>query len=104
MEMVASWTKGLCVDIAQKQVQNHHDSDNSEFGSEGDKELAAWTVLDVGTGNGLLLQELAKQGYILFLFLFGRFIFLFLLACSFRKHIVEILPRPWLWYHLHAIS
>ncbi|KAI3726436.1 hypothetical protein L1987_66233 [Smallanthus sonchifolius] len=63
MEMVASWTKSVCVDIAQKQVQNHHDNDNSELGSEGDRDLAAWTVLDVGTGNGLLLQELAKQGF-----------------------------------------
>ncbi|MFS7973471.1 putative Methyltransferase domain-containing protein [Helianthus anomalus] len=63
MEMVASWTKGLCVDIAQKQEQNHHDNESSETGSEGDRDLAAWTVLDVGTGNGLLLQELAKQGF-----------------------------------------
>ncbi|CAH1412760.1 unnamed protein product [Lactuca virosa] len=28
-----------------------------------DKDLAGWSVLDVGTGNGLLLQELAKQGF-----------------------------------------
>ncbi|KAD1748763.1 hypothetical protein E3N88_42348 [Mikania micrantha] len=63
MEMVASWTKDLCVDIAQKQLQNHHDNENSEHSSEVDRDLAAWTVLDVGTGNGLLLQELAKQGF-----------------------------------------
>nr|CAD1822758.1 unnamed protein product [Ananas comosus var. bracteatus] len=27
------------------------------------KDLSSWSVLDVGTGNGLLLQELAKQGF-----------------------------------------
>ncbi|KAJ9562189.1 hypothetical protein OSB04_007349 [Centaurea solstitialis] len=63
MEMVASWTKGLCVDISQKQVQNHIDNDNSELNGQGDIDLAAWSVLDVGTGNGLLLQELSKQGF-----------------------------------------
>lgn len=59
MEMVASWTKSLCVDIAQKHVQNNHENDNSER----ETDLTDWSVLDVGTGNGLLLQELAKQGY-----------------------------------------
>ncbi|KAI3500172.1 hypothetical protein L1887_35989 [Cichorium endivia] len=65
MEMVASWTKGLCVDISQKQMQNHHDNvnDNSDLDKQGEKDLADWSVLDVGTGNGLLLQELAKQGF-----------------------------------------
>ncbi|KAI3669665.1 hypothetical protein L6452_40994 [Arctium lappa] len=63
MEMVASWTKGLCVDISQKQVHQHHDNDNSELNKQGDIDLAAWSVLDVGTGNGLLLQELSKQGF-----------------------------------------
>ncbi|GKC39485.1 eEF1A lysine methyltransferase 2, partial [Tanacetum coccineum] len=58
MEMVATWTKGLCVDLSQKRVQNG--SDDSE---QVETDLAAWSVLDVGTGNGLLLQELAKQGY-----------------------------------------
>ena len=62
MEMVASWTRGLCVDISQRKVQNHHDNGDSEFVSQEEKEIAAWSVLDVGTGNGLLLQELFKQG------------------------------------------
>lgn len=62
MEMVASWTKGLCVDISHRHVQNHHDDDDSENVKQEEKDLAAWSVLDVGTGNGLLLQELAKQG------------------------------------------
>ncbi|GJS01834.1 eEF1A lysine methyltransferase 2 [Tanacetum coccineum] len=57
MEMVATWTKGICVDLSQKRVQNG--SDDSE---QVETDLAAWSVLDVGTGNGLLLQELAKQG------------------------------------------
>ncbi|KAL4557087.1 hypothetical protein LXL04_035257 [Taraxacum kok-saghyz] len=59
MEMVASWTKGLCDDISKKEVENHHENDNSEF----KKDLGAWSVLDVATGNGLLLQELSKQGF-----------------------------------------
>lgn len=68
MEVVASWTKGLCVDLSQKELQNHHENDNSDLDKQGKKiDLADWSVLDVGTGNGLLLQELAKQGYIIYL-------------------------------------
>nr|KAJ0210949.1 hypothetical protein LSAT_V11C400217150 [Lactuca sativa] len=64
MEVVASWTKGLCVDLSQKELQNHHENDNSDLDKQGKKiDLADWSVLDVGTGNGLLLQELAKQGF-----------------------------------------
>ncbi|KAL5554887.1 hypothetical protein UlMin_037123 [Ulmus minor] len=47
MEVVASWTKTLCTDISQP-----HNLD-----------LSTWSVLDIGTGNGLLLQQLAKQGF-----------------------------------------
>ena len=53
METVASWTKSLCTDISQSHLVNHVQSD---------KNLSSWSVLDIGTGNGLLLQELAKQG------------------------------------------
>ncbi|CAI9282684.1 unnamed protein product [Lactuca saligna] len=63
MEVVASWTKGLCVDLSQKELQNHHENDNSDLDKQGKRDLADWSVLDVGTGNGLLLQELAKQGF-----------------------------------------
>ena len=63
MEMVASWKKGLCADISQRHLQIQHKIDDSESVSQEDKDLARWSVLDVGTGNGLLLQELAKQGY-----------------------------------------
>ncbi|CAI9303261.1 unnamed protein product [Lactuca saligna] len=62
MEMVASWTKGLCVNISQRHLQIQHKNDDSESVNQEDKELAGWRVLDVGTGNGLLFQELAKQG------------------------------------------
>ncbi|XP_004303333.1 PREDICTED: methyltransferase-like protein 10-like isoform 2 [Fragaria vesca subsp. vesca] len=40
MEVVAAWTKTLCIDVSQ-----------------------GWSVLDIGTGNGLLLQELSKLGF-----------------------------------------
>ncbi|KAI3722746.1 hypothetical protein L2E82_33814 [Cichorium intybus] len=63
MEMVASWTKGLCIDISQKHLQNHNNDNDSESVNQEEKDLASWSVLDVGTGNGLLLQELAKQGF-----------------------------------------
>ncbi|KAL4577581.1 hypothetical protein LXL04_013690 [Taraxacum kok-saghyz] len=63
MEMVASWTKGICTDISQKHLQNQHNDSDSESVSKEEKDLSGWSVLDVGTGNGLLLQELAKQGF-----------------------------------------
>lgn len=65
MVVVASWTKNLCVNISQGRTQNLTDdgSCKSETGEEVIKYLSGWSVLDIGTGNGLLLQELAKQGY-----------------------------------------
>ncbi|KAF3444331.1 hypothetical protein FNV43_RR14021 [Rhamnella rubrinervis] len=60
MEVVASWTKSLCIDISQGHIL---DDIKSEPVEDGDKYLSTWSVLDVGTGNGLLLQELAKQGF-----------------------------------------
>lgn len=63
MEMVASWTKSLCFDISQGHLQNHLNDTNSETGGQDEKDLKTWSVLDVGTGNGLLLQELAKHGF-----------------------------------------
>ncbi|KAI5428118.1 hypothetical protein KIW84_033213 [Lathyrus oleraceus] len=62
MEVVASWTKTLCIDISQGRIPNHVDDVKEETGELGDKLLSSWNVLDIGTGNGLLLQELAKQG------------------------------------------
>ncbi|GAU32765.1 hypothetical protein TSUD_323330 [Trifolium subterraneum] len=62
MEVVASWTKALCIDISQGRIPNHVDDVKAEAGELDDKILSSWNVLDIGTGNGLLLQELAKQG------------------------------------------
>ncbi|XP_062107480.1 uncharacterized protein LOC133818561 [Humulus lupulus] len=63
MEVVASWTKSLCVDISKSHRPNHVDDETSDSVEYGDKYLTSWSVLDIGTGNGLLLQELAKQGF-----------------------------------------
>ncbi|GMY24285.1 EEF1A lysine methyltransferase 2 [Fagus crenata] len=63
MEVVASWTKSLCIDISRGHLPNHVDDIKSEPVDQGDKYLSAWSVLDIGTGNGLLLQEIAKQGF-----------------------------------------
>lgn len=63
MEIVASWTKNLCIDVSQDHIPNHVDDGKAEPAEHGNKNLSSWSVLDVGTGNGLLLQELAKQGY-----------------------------------------
>ncbi|KAJ1443204.1 S-adenosyl-L-methionine-dependent methyltransferase [Sesbania bispinosa] len=63
MEVVASWTKALCIDISQGRIPNHVDDVKAEASEQGDKILSSWSVLDIGTGNGLLLQELAKQGF-----------------------------------------
>ncbi|XP_042505586.1 EEF1A lysine methyltransferase 2-like [Macadamia integrifolia] len=63
MDVVASWTKNLCIDIAQGRVQNLVNDVGSESAEQAAKDLSGWSILDVGTGNGLLLQELAKQGF-----------------------------------------
>ncbi|XP_042502865.1 EEF1A lysine methyltransferase 2-like [Macadamia integrifolia] len=63
MDVVASWTKNLCIDIAQGRVNNLVDDVGSQSTEQGVNDLSGWSVLDVGTGNGLLLQELAKQGF-----------------------------------------
>ncbi|OMO55585.1 N-lysine methyltransferase See1-like protein [Corchorus capsularis] len=63
MDTVTSWTKSLCIDIAQGHLPNHADEAKPEPVEQGDKYLPSWSVLDIGTGNGLLLQELAKQGF-----------------------------------------
>ena len=65
MDVIASWTKGLCFEISQGCIPNHVDDIKSETVEESDKYLSSWSVLDIGTGNGLLLHELAKLGYTL---------------------------------------
>ncbi|CAI9110619.1 OLC1v1010676C1 [Oldenlandia corymbosa var. corymbosa] len=62
MEIVASWTKGLCSEFSQGQLSNHVENAITESAGQ-QKEFSNWSVLDIGTGNGLLLQELAKQGF-----------------------------------------
>ncbi|KAG5528065.1 hypothetical protein RHGRI_028862 [Rhododendron griersonianum] len=66
METVASWTKSLCTDICQGHLLNPVDDDESGSVEQSCKDLISWSVLDIGTGNGLLLQELAKQGLVIF--------------------------------------
>ncbi|WOL03990.1 protein-lysine N-methyltransferase mettl10-like [Canna indica] len=62
METVAAWTRTLCADISQSQKAG--DSSNCKSDSDStSKDLSSWNVLDLGTGNGLLLQQLAKQGF-----------------------------------------
>ncbi|KAJ6875280.1 EEF1A lysine methyltransferase 2 [Populus alba x Populus x berolinensis] len=63
MDVIASWTKGLCFEISQGCIPNHVDDIKSETVEESDKYLSSWSVLDIGTGNGLLLHELAKLGF-----------------------------------------
>ncbi|OAY85064.1 protein-lysine N-methyltransferase mettl10 [Ananas comosus] len=62
MDTVATWTKNLCLNLSQggnAAAQSNHISESGET----IKDLSSWSVLDVGTGNGLLLQALAKQGF-----------------------------------------
>ncbi|XP_065848561.1 uncharacterized protein [Euphorbia lathyris] len=63
MDTVVSWTKSLCIKISQGQSSNHADDSMPESVDQGGKCLSSWSVLDIGTGNGVLLQELAKQGF-----------------------------------------
>ncbi|KAL4324300.1 hypothetical protein GQ457_11G005210 [Hibiscus cannabinus] len=63
MDTVTSWTRSLCIDISQGHMPNHVDEAKREPVAQDEKYLTCWSVLDIGTGNGLLLQELAKQGF-----------------------------------------
>ncbi|KAM7278685.1 hypothetical protein ACFE04_005819 [Oxalis oulophora] len=63
MQVVASWTKSLCINISKGCIPNHSDDAKHVRGEEDDKYLSGWSTLDVGTGNGLLLHALAKQGF-----------------------------------------
>ncbi|KAF6137541.1 hypothetical protein GIB67_031820 [Kingdonia uniflora] len=64
MDTVATWTKNLCINISQGHMQDMPNEVSSEESiKQGITDLSTWSVLDLGTGNGLLLQELAKQGF-----------------------------------------
>ncbi|KAH6759952.1 S-adenosyl-L-methionine-dependent methyltransferases superfamily protein [Perilla frutescens var. frutescens] len=63
MENMATWTRNLCLEISQRNLPSHVDSTNCLPAGQSEKDLSSWSVLDVGTGNGLLLQELSKLGF-----------------------------------------
>ncbi|KAL5726639.1 hypothetical protein ACHQM5_009665 [Ranunculus cassubicifolius] len=65
MDIVGTWTKNLCINISRGNMEHLDDDVTSESDSAEQtlSELSSWSVLDVGTGNGLLLQGLAKQGF-----------------------------------------
>lgn len=71
METMAAWTARVCIAVAAGMPCSNVDGfslgtrglvDISAGGSMA-LELANWNVLDLGTGNGLLLHALAKQGF-----------------------------------------
>ncbi|MCO5555392.1 hypothetical protein L7F22_008938 [Adiantum nelumboides] len=71
METMGSWTAKICTSVAAGLCADNLDgfsllsiSDLNIF-SEARMvtELASWNVLDIGTGNGVLLHTLAKQGF-----------------------------------------
>ncbi|GER35618.1 methyltransferase-like protein [Striga asiatica] len=63
METVAIWTKNLCLEISHRHFPNNSVNTNCLASGQPEKDLSSWSVLDIGTGNGLLLQELSKQGF-----------------------------------------
>jgi 2-polyprenyl-3-methyl-5-hydroxy-6-metoxy-1,4-benzoquinol methylase len=71
METVAAWTARICVAVAAGLPWDPVDGfamaprGLSEMSSGGSMalELANWNVLDLGTGNGLFLHALFKQGF-----------------------------------------
>ncbi|PPD67502.1 hypothetical protein GOBAR_DD35619 [Gossypium barbadense] len=63
MDTVISWTKSLCTDVSQGHIPNHVGEPKPQSVEHDEKYLSCWSVLDIGTGNGLLLQELSKQGF-----------------------------------------
>ncbi|PIA33493.1 hypothetical protein AQUCO_04100137v1 [Aquilegia coerulea] len=65
MDIVTTWTKNLCINISQGRMENLDDevSPESESVEQIANDLSTWSVLDIGTGNGLLLQGLAKKGF-----------------------------------------
>lgn len=62
MDTVASWARNLCLNMTQHPNVTE-DSDCRSKATDAVKDLSSWSVLDIGTGNGLLLHELAKQGF-----------------------------------------
>lgn len=67
METVAAWTTRLCLSLKQSCNLDQADLVNLKLEESNpdaiSTDLASYNVLDVGTGNGLFLQALAKQGF-----------------------------------------
>lgn len=71
MDTMAAWTAKICTSVAAGLCADNLDgfsllsiSDLDIFTeSRMASELASWNVLDIGTGNGVLLHALAKQGF-----------------------------------------
>ncbi|ESQ28699.1 hypothetical protein EUTSA_v10018777mg [Eutrema salsugineum] len=63
MEIVTSWTKDLCIEISQREMSVSDNDVKTEVNDHAGKYLSSWNVLDLGTGNGLLLHQLAKEGF-----------------------------------------
>ncbi|KAH0466880.1 hypothetical protein IEQ34_004118 [Dendrobium chrysotoxum] len=62
MDTVVAWTKSLCLKLPQYRIAV--DNNDGKYASDDiSNHLSGWSVLDIGTGNGLLLQELAKIGF-----------------------------------------
>lgn len=80
MDTVAIWTKKLCVSFIQGGLSSANDNIKFEV---DDKHLFDYPVLDLGTGNGLLLQALAKQGY-------RQWVILNMFSCLYSLHIVRV--------------
>lgn len=64
MDIVSSWTRNLCTNISEGRMEHLDDIIGEPKSSEQiSNDLSMWSVLDIGTGNGLLLQGLEKQGF-----------------------------------------
>lgn len=62
MGTIVAWTKNLCLNLPQGRIAV--DEGDGKYALDGfTNNFADWSVLDIGTGNGLLLQELAKTGF-----------------------------------------
>lgn len=62
MDNVVAWTKNLCISLSREENSNDL-NDRSHSNEDTSIDLSGWSVLDIGTGNGILLHELKKQGF-----------------------------------------